>query len=54
MLAEGVVLGLEIAVNPANVRLRTDESVHASVVFEQSYSGVDGDSASAEELFAGR
>jgi lon-related putative ATP-dependent protease len=27
-------------------------SLHASLVFEQSYSGVDGDSASAAELFA--
>jgi lon-related putative ATP-dependent protease len=27
-------------------------SLHASVVFEQSYGGVDGDSASAAELFA--
>ena len=27
-------------------------SLHASIVFEQSYGGVDGDSASAAELFA--
>jgi len=32
--------------------LKQPLSLHASLVFEQSYSGVDGDSASAAELFA--
>lgn len=36
----------------ATYALDTPFSLHASLVFEQSYGGVDGDSASAAELFA--
>jgi len=36
----------------ANYALDVPMSLHASIVFEQSYGGVDGDSASSTELYA--
>ncbi len=44
-----LILGAYLA---ANYALDVPVSLHASLVFEQSYGGVDGDSASSTELYA--